>query len=284
MYFVIFVDDATHKVWVYFLKARSKLVEVFKKWRAFVEESGCKVRCLRSEIGGYQCSVDLHRFCMETSILWLDGSPDTAQEIGVASMMIRNIEGRAERSRLQSGLPEEFWAEAVDTAVYLVNHGLAMILDLNLGVPDEAWTGCVSLQHLRVFGCTCYPGMDSADGSKTVHGSKKCSFIGYVTEEFGYKVYDHEERKTYTFRDVVFDEDELYGEWSRQVEQEQSVCVELDVQPVPVSLHVQKRRKTLPVQRYFPSLFLLMDGGRSHSHDDDEVERVDPMCTWEFTM
>lgn len=74
--------------------------------------------------------------------------------------MIKTIIGRAERSRLQSGLSKEFWTEAVDTATYLVNLG-PTVSALDFGVPEEAWIGDVFIRYLRVFGCTCYPCVDS---------------------------------------------------------------------------------------------------------------------------
>ena len=44
LYFVTFIDDSSRKVWVYFLKHKSNLLEVFKKWLAQVEnESGQKL-------------------------------------------------------------------------------------------------------------------------------------------------------------------------------------------------------------------------------------------------
>lgn len=65
---------------MYFLKEKSKLFEVFKKWRAIVERVDCKIRCLMSEIGD-QCSVEVQCLCVETDICWLEGSPDTAHKI-----------------------------------------------------------------------------------------------------------------------------------------------------------------------------------------------------------
>jgi nicotinamide mononucleotide adenylyltransferase len=52
-YFVTFIDDHSRKVWVYFLKQKSEVYEVFKKWKAMVEnETGLKIKKLRSDNGG----------------------------------------------------------------------------------------------------------------------------------------------------------------------------------------------------------------------------------------
>jgi hypothetical protein len=49
-YFVTFIDDHSRKVWVYFLRQKSEVYKVFKKWKAMVEnETGFKNNKLRSD-------------------------------------------------------------------------------------------------------------------------------------------------------------------------------------------------------------------------------------------
>ena len=49
-YYVTFVDDHSRKVWVYFMKQKSEVFEVFKKWKATVEnETVLKVKRLTSD-------------------------------------------------------------------------------------------------------------------------------------------------------------------------------------------------------------------------------------------
>ena len=54
-----------------------------------------------------------------------------------------------------AGLGQELWAEAVDTACYLVNRSPSLALEDK--TPQEVWTSKKpSLSHLRVFGCDAY--------------------------------------------------------------------------------------------------------------------------------
>nr|KYP73799.1 Retrovirus-related Pol polyprotein from transposon TNT 1-94 [Cajanus cajan] len=59
-YYVTFIDDSTIKVWVYFLKQKSEVFNTFKKWKAAVKnETGLKVKCLKSDNGGEYISTHL---------------------------------------------------------------------------------------------------------------------------------------------------------------------------------------------------------------------------------
>jgi len=52
-YYVTFIDDFTRKVWVYFLKNKSDVFYVFKRWKQEVEtQTGLKIKCLKSNNGG----------------------------------------------------------------------------------------------------------------------------------------------------------------------------------------------------------------------------------------
>ena len=59
-----FIDDSSRKVWVYFLKNKSDVFEIFKKWKAMVEtETGLKVKCLRSDNGGEYMDGRFSEYC-----------------------------------------------------------------------------------------------------------------------------------------------------------------------------------------------------------------------------
>ncbi|KAL5827881.1 hypothetical protein ACOSQ3_019732 [Xanthoceras sorbifolium] len=63
-YFLFFIDDFSRKTWVYFLKQKSEVFGVFKKFKAAVEkESGHKIKALRSNRGGEFTSKEFLEFC-----------------------------------------------------------------------------------------------------------------------------------------------------------------------------------------------------------------------------
>jgi hypothetical protein len=50
MYFIIFIDDFSRKVWVYFMRHKSETFAKFKLWKVEVKnQTGKKVKCLRTD-------------------------------------------------------------------------------------------------------------------------------------------------------------------------------------------------------------------------------------------
>ena len=111
--------------------------------------------------------------------------------------------------RLHAGLHLLFWIDAVDIVVYLINKGPSSSLDC--GIPQEAWTyKKVNYSFLRTFGCEAFVNIDKENRTKLEAKSKKCTFIGYGVDDFGYRLWDLKNRKIIWSRDVVFNEKVMY--------------------------------------------------------------------------
>ncbi|BBN69279.1 multidrug resistance-associated protein 9 [Prunus dulcis] len=111
----------------------------------------------------------------------------------------------------EKSLPYEFWAEAVHTAVYLLNRCPSKSLEKM--TPFEAYTGRKpGIAHLKVFGCLCHVLIPSVLRHKLEENSHKCIFVGYGLCEKGYRLYDPKTRKIILSRDVYFDE-EVSWKW-----------------------------------------------------------------------
>ena len=68
-YFLLFIDDFSRKTWVYFVKEKSEVFGVFKRFKAFVErESGYYIKALRSDRGGEFTSKEFRDFCNNNGI------------------------------------------------------------------------------------------------------------------------------------------------------------------------------------------------------------------------
>lgn len=132
-YYITFIDDHSRKVWLYFMKNKFEVYEVFKKWKALVEtETGLKLKCLRSDNGGEYDKTEFLQLCATNGIRLERTVPRTPQENEVAERMNWTLNARARCMRLHSGFPETFWAHATETASYLINRTPSSPLDMKI--------------------------------------------------------------------------------------------------------------------------------------------------------
>jgi Reverse transcriptase (RNA-dependent DNA polymerase) len=102
-------------------------------------------------------------------------------------------------------LPNEFWAEAVATAVHILN--VSPTKALTNVTPHEAWSGIKpSVGYFRVFGCIGYVFIEQHKRSKLDDKSLKHIFIGYCHQTKGYRLYNPMNGKFAVSRNVKFDE------------------------------------------------------------------------------
>ncbi|GJV16790.1 retrovirus-related pol polyprotein from transposon TNT 1-94 [Tanacetum coccineum] len=134
----------------------------------------------------------------------------TPQQNDVAERINRTLNERAKSMRLHAGLPKMFWEDSVTTKAYLINGRPSV--PLRFRIPEEEWQGKeFSLAHLRVFGCDSYIKVKDIARDKLDAKSMKCTFIGYASDEIGYRFWDSKSHKVVRRRYVTFNEDSLYG-------------------------------------------------------------------------
>ena len=88
-----------------------------------------KIKVLRVDNGGGFCSKEFEEFCKKCGIAQQKTTPYTPQQNGVAERMNKTLMERARSMLSGAGLGQEFWAEAVDTACYLVNRSPSSALE-----------------------------------------------------------------------------------------------------------------------------------------------------------
>ncbi|KAL0308844.1 UNVERIFIED_CONTAM: Retrovirus-related Pol polyprotein from transposon TNT 1-94 [Sesamum radiatum] len=195
-YFILFIDDYSRMTWVYFMREKSEVFKVFKKFKNLVEkQSGRSIKVLRSDRGKEYNNSEFDKFCEEE----------------------------------EKHLPKAFWAEAVYTAVYLLNRCPTKAVQ-NM-TPIEAWSGKKpSAKHLRVFGSICYVHIPTEKRHKLEEKTEKGIFLGYSTQSKGYRIYNLKTKKLIISRDVEFDEDAMWN-WDEEKVERQSVMIPKETPP-----------------------------------------------------
>ena len=65
-YFVLFVNDYTRKIWIYFLREKSEAFNKFKEFKALVEKQcGSHLKTLRSDRGGEFTPNEFNDYCKQ---------------------------------------------------------------------------------------------------------------------------------------------------------------------------------------------------------------------------
>ena len=213
-YFLLFIDDYSRMCWVYFMKEKSEVFCIFKRFKQLVEKQVDKqIKILRTNNGGEFALREFNSFCEIEGIQFQLIIPYSPQKNGESEQKNRTVMEMARCLIFEKDLPLKFWAEAVNTSVYLLN--LLPTKALKGKTSFEAWHGeKASVQHLRVFGCVCYTLVPTERRNKLDHKAEAAIFLGYSSYSKGYRVYSLKSEKVIVSRDVKFDEFSKW-DWNR---------------------------------------------------------------------
>ncbi|KAJ3705098.1 hypothetical protein LUZ61_008803 [Rhynchospora tenuis] len=180
------------------------------------KESDYLIKALRSDRGGEFTSTIFETFCKEHGIRRPLTAPYSPQQNGVAERKNRTILDMVRCLLKTKNMPKEFWAEAVQCAVYVQNRCKhASLEDMT---PEEAWSGQKpTVKHFKVFGSVAYAHIPDQRRTKLDDKSEKLIFVGYDERSKAYRLYDPTNKKTIISRDVQVNEEATWN-WSTMVE------------------------------------------------------------------
>ncbi len=123
---------------------------------ALVEnQTGKKVKVIRSDNGGEYSSQEFMQYCVSRGIKREFTVPMTPQQKGVSKRINHKIIEATRYKWYHAKLPLNFWAEAVSTADYQQNLSPTVLI---IGkTPYEClYSVKPTVNHLKVFGCHAY--------------------------------------------------------------------------------------------------------------------------------
>ena len=138
--------------WVYFLKQKSEVAAAFWKYKALVEnQSGCKIKAIRTDNGTEYTSYQFEKFCIDFGIEHQLTVVYTPQQNGVCEKKNMTVMEMSRCLLFEKSMPKRFWAEAVNTSVYLLNRLPTKAVKGK--TPYEVWFGeKPAVNHIKVFG------------------------------------------------------------------------------------------------------------------------------------
>lgn len=104
--------------------------------------------------------------------------------------MIRTINDICRSLLFHVSLLPSYWIESLNMAVYLLNTRPTRLLG-NLTPVHILFNKASFYDHIRTFGCLCYPNLPSTSPHKTSARSTPCIFRGYPASHREYRCLDH---------------------------------------------------------------------------------------------
>ncbi|KAH9680506.1 Integrase catalytic domain-containing protein [Citrus sinensis] len=205
-YAFVIVDDYSRYTWVLFLANKDDAIDAFRIFYKKVQnEKGYSISCIRSDHGGEFENHAFENFCNDFGIAHQFSSPRTPQQNRVVERKNRSIQEMARTMLNENSLPKYFWAEAVNTACYVLNR---VLIRPNLNkTPYELWKDRKpNIGYFKVFGCKCFVLNTKDNLGKFDPKSDVGIFLGYSNSSKAYRVYNKRTLVVEESMHVTFDE------------------------------------------------------------------------------
>lgn len=203
-YFLILKDDFSHFRFVFFMKYKSEVYEKVKLFLKLAQNSyGHNVQVFRSDNGTEFINDKMKKLFETEGIRHQKTVPYNPQQNGSAEREMRTIMEAARTMIYSKNMDLKFWAEAVNTAVFVINRSGTSTIQQK--TPYEIWTGKSSkIDFFLPFGCEVFSHIPKEKRSKLNAKSEKCIFVGYDENVKGYRVWNTNRNKIEYSRDVKF--------------------------------------------------------------------------------
>ncbi|KAG8479120.1 hypothetical protein CXB51_029820 [Gossypium anomalum] len=169
-YYVAFTDAYTRYTWVYFLKKKSDVVNVFPLFLKQAERVlSCKLKILQTDGGGEFQALKL--YLSQQGIVHRLTCPYTSAQNGLVERKHRQIVELGLSMLAHASMPLTYWNDAFATAVYLLNRLPSQPLH-SISPYEKLFNALPSYKFLRVFGCLCFPNLRPYNTHKLQYSSK----------------------------------------------------------------------------------------------------------------
>lgn len=243
-YYLVILDDYSHFTWTFPLRHKSDVLANLILFHAFVStQFQLLVLSIQTDNNKEFDNSALRSFLSAHGVVLRLTCLYTSPQNGRAERVLRTLNDNMRALLYHTSMPTSFWPDALATTTYLLNRKLCR--SRRNSIPFELLFRCrPKYDHLRTFGCLCYPNTAATTPHKLAPRSTACIFLGYPAESKGYRCYNPETRRVITSRHVLFDE-ALFP--FRQQKQPNNITASLpqpEVSPIPVVSPVRARART----------------------------------------
>ena len=155
-YCCVFVDDHSRYTWVYTVKNKSEVIDVFKKFYAdtAIIRSKHPLCCIRRDNAGENMSTALKSWLTDKGIRSESSTPFEPWQNGRAEVQIRVLCNIARTNMIASGLTGKFWARAIFYAADISN--IQYRSDLKMSPHQSLFGTKPDVSKCQPFGVECW--------------------------------------------------------------------------------------------------------------------------------
>lgn len=200
-YFVTFTDVCSRYCDVVLIREKSEVADVTIQYiERMKTQFGRKPKIFRSDRGTEYTVEKLQLYLRNEGIKFECTVGYAPEQNGIAERKNRTLMEAARCMLSESGLPKNFWGEAVNMANYVTNR---MITRATMKTPFEVLFGEEpKWEQLRQFGCEAFVMIPQEKRRKLDDKSEKMKFVGYDMQSKGYRMTDG--KKVIVSREVHF--------------------------------------------------------------------------------
>ncbi|GJY94685.1 putative ribonuclease H-like domain-containing protein [Tanacetum coccineum] len=192
---VSLTDDFSRFSWVFFLASKDETSGILKRFITKIENQlNHKVKVIRCDNGTEFKNREMNEFCRLKGIKREFSVARTPQQNEVAERKNRTLIEAARTMLADSLLPTVFWAEAVNTACYVLNR--VLVTKPHNKTPYELIIGRPpSISFMRPFGCPVTI-LNTLDPLGKFDGKAEEGFlVGYSVNSKAFRVFNSQTRK-----------------------------------------------------------------------------------------
>ena len=147
---------------------------------------GLPIKCFQADNGTEFVNKTTITHLAAHGILFRLSCPYTSPQNGKAERVLRTLNNTMRTVLIRASMPPPYWAEALAVATYLLNRRPSSSVGGEVPYTRLHRTP-PSYDHLRVFGCLCYPNLQATSPHKLAPHSTACIFVGYPSFHKGYR-------------------------------------------------------------------------------------------------
>lgn len=234
-YFVILKDDYSNFRYVYFVKAKHEVKNCLQDFINKAENvTGNRIKVFRTDNGLEFVNKEVKEMFSKGGIIHQTTVPYTPEQNGKAERDNRTLVEAARTMLHAKKLPKRLWAEAVNTAAYVLNRtGKSKESGRS---PFEVWTNkSFDIHRLQTFGTPVYVHIPKERRRKWDKKGERGIMVGYGEDVKGYRIYFPQKNSVEIKRDVIFlnqeENQEKYSKAATNADSEADEIEDLQISP-----------------------------------------------------